>query len=968
MMKKIISAILALAMCMSMMGGAAALDTDATTSTVTYTFSKTKLQTLNDVASLNTKGGTNSYNDVVFWDSTRGIGNFLSHWFPSSVVDFGNHGWKYFGVGADIESLMDSNNGNSFRMLQFGADYQVILNSNSNSSLALEDGKTAKLAYELQKPNVAGYYKVIVNSQGVRNDTNPTANFYMNPYSDALTTDGSATEKALLDTVSYTDTNAVDKELTKIIYVDDEDNLIFTMNPHQKPTAGTYTNNGINVYSAKLTRVDGEPTFSISRETLNASDRLTKTAQIEVKVGTNTVANSFVRYTVKDGDANVASVDGNGVVTAHAKGTETIVAAVGEESVEFDIEVVDFADKTYYFAKKGDIKQNNVVVNTLTVGVDYTLPGVLDTSIIDSKVYAASIGGFGTHGWKYYDINDLVFEEYKAGQPRLFQANADNLRLNGTYITNTTDLEIRAALELEAPTKQGFYTIYTNTNTAGINFYTGPKKTVIIEGEEVKDVENYINGAHLVGTTVENSSTYATDGDDIAIDRQTAPVMAVYSDGETSMILAYQVPNTTSIDLRGYKLTYIENADPVVKCGDAIGKNISVELRNNNRGRIQVRTAETGGAKVTDSFVSYESNNPEVLEVDDAGVIEAVSVGEATVTATIAGKALTVKVKVYEDDPELKTAFTHNERDDSYTYVAPSMTGLTIGGYTINADKNANGSYDIEAPEKDEDGDNFLYWAKGMETRKKIVSFERKLEGYVPENNGTNFIIAVYEGDITDTTTPEYYNIDGQLIAKSNTEPEYPSIPGLGTAIAWKDCGGNIKVAEYEDTVRDNVTVTVEGGTGTQENVPYGTIITCTAESEDTDGKPFKCWKKTLDNGATEIVSIDSIYEFNAWESCTVTAVYEEYTFNGTAMKIIIDSFDVGSETGVMAEFIGLSDAVEKGIMFTDSDNKTTKIAMTTKDNQFTVVADEPGKYVGYAILKNETAHTLITDGSYEHN
>jgi len=69
-----------------------------------------------------------------------------------------------------------------------------------------------------------------------------------------------------------------------------------------------------------------------------------------------------------------------------------------------------------------------------------------------------------------------------------------------------------------------------------------------------------------------------------------------------------------------------------------------------------------------------------------------------------------------------------------------------------------------------------------------------------------------------------------------------------------------------------------------------------------------------------------------------------------------------------MAEFIGLDSAVEKGIMFTDSEENTTKIAMTTKDNQFTVVADEPGKYVGYAILKNETAHTLITDGSYEHN
>ena len=372
-----------------------------------------------------------------------------------------------------------------------------------------------------------------------------------------------------------------------------------------------------------------------------------------------------------------------------------------------------------------------------------------------------------------------------------------------------------------------------------------------------------------------------------------------------------------------------------------------------------------GENTLVNSFVEngYESSNA-CVTIDENGNIVANSVGTATITATVGDESYTATVTVYEDDPELKTAFTHNERDDSYTYVAPSMTGLIIGGKTINADENEDGSYDIEAPEKDKDGDNFLYWAKGMETRKKIVSFERKLEGYVPENNGTNFIIAVYEGDIEDTTTPEYYNIDGQLIAKSNTAPAYPSIPGLGTAIAWKDCVGNIKVAEYTDLERDNVSVTVEGGEGTQENVPYGTLITCTADSDEAN---FKCWKKTIGD-TTEIVSIDSTYKFRAWENCTVTAVYEEYTFNGTAMKIIIDSFTVGSETGVMAEFIGLGDAVEKGIMFTNSDNKTTKIAMTTKDNQFTVIADEPGKYVGYAILKNETAHTFITDGSYEHN
>ena len=81
-------------------------------------------------------------------------------------------------------------------------------------------------------------------------------------------------------------------------------------------------------------------------------------------------------------------------------------------------------------------------------------------------------------------------------------------------------------------------------------------------------------------------------------------------------------------------------------------------------------------------------------------------------------------------------------------------------------------------------------------------------------------------------------------------------------------------------------------------------------------------------------------------------------------MRIIIDEFTAGNETGVMAEFIGLDSAVEKGIMFVDSEEKETRIAMTTKDNQFSVIADKNGTYKGYAILENGTGYTLITDGA----
>ena len=74
-------------------------------------------------------------------------------------------------------------------------------------------------------------------------------------------------------------------------------------------------------------------------------------------------------------------------------------------------------------------------------------------------------------------------------------------------------------------------------------------------------------------------------------------------------------------------------------------------------------------------------------------------------------------------------------------------------------------------------------------------------------------------------------------------------------------------------------------------------------------------------------------------------------------MRIILDELTVEGTTNkaYMAEFVGLDRAVEKGIML-----GTKKIAMSSKDNQFTVINDTDATDIkGYAIL---TDGTLITD------
>ncbi len=351
------------------------------------------------------------------------------------------------------------------------------------------------------------------------------------------------------------------------------------------------------------------------------------------------------------------------------------------------------------------------------------------------------------------------------------------------------------------------------------------------------------------------------------------------------------------------------------------------------------------GVKEADAGVTVENN---VYTVAKSGEIT------FTPTVTVNGKthdAAQITLSVESDEDEALTNAFEVKKEELKEYVEPSVVSVSAGGSVITPEKNADGSYNIEAAEENKDGEKFLYWAKGLTETKRIISFSNKLENYIPDEAGADWLIAVYEDKLPETN--EYYNANGQLIA-TGEEPELPSMAGYGEATAWNRYEEtNIYVAEYNGkTQPDDVTVTVNGETKT---VPYGTEITCTATAAN-----FKCWTKSNINGKTEIVSAENVYKFKAWEDCSVDAVNEAYNYNGDRFKIVVDSFNAGNETGIMAEFIGFgSNVVEKGIMWNNN-----KIAMTKPGSQFSIIADKNGEYKGYAIVGNEQdGYALIVDG-----
>ncbi|MBQ2741893.1 MAG: hypothetical protein IJF32_03730 [Oscillospiraceae bacterium] len=358
----------------------------------------------------------------------------------------------------------------------------------------------------------------------------------------------------------------------------------------------------------------------------------------------------------------------------------------------------------------------------------------------------------------------------------------------------------------------------------------------------------------------------------------------------------------------------------------------------------------------------------------------------------------------YANIKSFKLTYVPSEADEAFDYTAeeyettPNATVTALAAYgnentiedtdvisvdTATYGQKCNVSVKNKTVVKEGKTYNFLYWAKGMSSRENELALSTSESfDYMPQD-GNNVLIAVYEAanDVEETAT--FYNANGQLLTDTkldddNTLPAPPSMAGYTKAATkWVQLGTNeefdagatvpetgdkIFIAKYDAAdKKSDISVTVNGAsadstpTGTYA---YGKEIICKADTSD--DKVFMYWRKTV--GGTEndpeIVSTDEEYSFYAWENCTVTAVYGDAkpSLAKDMRKIIISSVAAGNESAIMAEFIGFGDALEKGVMIGNR-----KIAMTTTDNQFTVVTDD--EVTGYAIVGNATdGYEQITD------
>ena len=854
--------------------------------------------------------------------------------------NYGSRGWKI--LDADESMIINAPaSGNIFRL--FYDSVTSYLQSNNVSE------RIFRIAVSTEAPETEGFYVPVVSGASSAKVTSAFFDVYAGLYETGKNSlDDYSNAKYMIETTWETPTwgDVVHTGKTAI-YTKSDDEVVFVINARDNAKTQKLYNITLNpildpVVKTVIKNTDDTTSSEISFNLGDAANNVQKVTLSTTVSGTDVtdmpVSDDFITY--KSSDEAVATVASDGTITAVGAGSATIYA--------------ESSDKKYNSLDNGitvTVTVPQPVAKTYTFNFDAVNlgAGTLLSDITETKTDKNGNNIYDTYGWRYFPTEGDATAKESLSSP--FYAVVSNLA--NSLIFHEKYGEFKFALMVKAPEIAAFY-----KPSATVYGYEGTSNARSIKMYMSKPSEDtafdYYAESNLVYSG--QSGSYA--------DAILAADKALYAGSDESIVSAFWSSNSRQ-RFRSFTLDPILNPvmKTVVRDSEDVASSLSLELRSDEQ-TVALETTVSGtdvtDMPVSNNFITYKSSNENVVTVSADGKATVVGEGTAKIYAETSDKkyssiengvSITVTApSVPEEDAELTEAFAVTKAPAT-GYVESTVTGITESS-TIKAEKNSDGTFSLTAPETKGDA-RFLYWAKGMSRSKKIVSFSNELSNYMPEENGKNYIIAVYECDVSDTA--EYYNANGQRIA-TGTAPGYPSMAGYGKATGWTQYGEtNIYVAEYGNkTQPDNVTVTVDGKAQT---VPYGTKITCTA---DNSKENFKCWIKSDINGKPEIASAEKSYSFNAWETCTVTAIYGEHIYTGAKMKILIDTLSVGSETAVMAEFIGFDKAVEKGIMYNG-----TKIAMTKPGNQFTIMADEGGTFVGYAIIGNATdGYTLVTDGS----
>ncbi len=695
-----------------------------------------------------------------------------------------------------------------------------------------------------------------------------------------------------------------------------------------------YNNIGTFVLNGGGNLVPMMSTCEIADDTLAVGENAQITAEAK-KLSDGSDATG-VTYSYASAENNIAEVDENGNVTANAVGnTEiTVTASCNGQSASKVIPVSVIPDGaaginlTYNFSSLMiDWKDTNPGFAKLTYDATYDL----------NNYFANSENHLG---------HDSTNEYYKGSQTDTSgKKRGLQIAKSGSWYAAT----IRVPVSGKYIASVDYAKFGRSTGYLGVYLFAKNEELSISEISRMLTTNNMLNKVYEVDSSITgNAAVWQDEPAELKIVDLKA--------GEYYLVFRQEDGGSYAWFGDFYLNGYGDGVAPIITdCSvpkTILEENESVDITSDVR-------YLTDGNAVSNVVYTYESSDKNVADVEN-GRITAKNGGNATITvsATADGATLpgTRTIDLTVNTSEYTEAFgaENNYKTEVVTNLNPEVgtaayaDGNPLAGAENDATKNSDGTYSVKTAETVGDY-TFRYWVRGLENNangnKRIVSLENNFT-YAPQKGDKNWLIAVYTKN--GTATPEYFNANGQLIVGA-TDASRPVMPGYGEAIDWKDHGNGIKEAVYGNIQSYQITVNDETKT-----YNYGERVSYTAAAEK-DDQHFLGWTKKRDGEeSAELVSAELTYTFYAWEKCTVTAVYTDNkpVFAGEKRKILVDTFSLGGETAVMAEFIGFGDAVERGITLGTKD-----YTMSSKEaTQFTIINDVGAVEIsGYAILADGT-------------
>ncbi len=520
------------------------------------------------------------------------------------------------------------------------------------------------------------------------------------------------------------------------------------------------------------------------------------------------------------------------------------------------------------------------------------------------------------NGWRYINMHDDVKAKYATGYST-FRTLFYGLSFASFKVGHYVNLGLNADFTGTYAVKLNHYLASNGTNMADL--YLAPASASDPMSDDYK-----------LGTANMRASTEGYGAADLAI-------VNIPATGE--YIFSAKIPSAASGSVTMY-LTGLDLA-PVTVTSATISGDKTMAI--NTAQSVSLITTVDGEEKLL-SGAMWTSTNENVATIKD-GIVRAISDGDTVIKATFGDITATLPLTVTHPNARVEDATT------AKVYItAPSGVTLDVSGTVQGSqlDKSVGAEISASAP-MSADGKDFKYWlnlsngsvySTASDISFKLASNTSLMAVYAEKANGCLVEFANANREIISSG----YFAEGAAVVA----PALPKLTGFGTAKEWsaypETVTGDIQsIAIYDDA--DDVAITVVGGTADKSSYSYNDKVTVTANAAP-EGQVFSHWTR-----GNQIVSYSETYSFYAWNDATLTANFASSALSNFPAVIIDDSTRTdGGNTAYMMELVGFGGKtiLERGILFGASGldlhgGTTYKAVSVLGANQFSAMAPESG-------------------------